>query len=350
MEMSNSPLHPYQNLSNRAYWNRSVSDRHFSRLDQLWDGMPLNKADKIATAGSCFAQHLGQNLAKRGANFMDLEPAPSFLVTRELRRKYGYEIFSCRYGNIYTMRQLLQIFQEAFSIRVPHDIVWERGGRYFDALRPSVDPVGQADADTVNKLRSLHLAQVRKMFESLDVFVVTMGLTEAWVSKEDSTVYPTAPGTIAGKFSTEKYEFANFTFPEVYRDLSDFWEGLRSVNANARLLLTVSPVPLRATASGQHVLPATTYSKSVLRAVAGDFSMREDSVYYFPAYELITSAPGRGMYYEPDWRNVSPYGVDYVMEHFFRGVSAAELHSKDKRKLEVDVVCDEEAMFKAIED
>ena len=40
------------------------------------------------------------------------------------------------------------------------------------------------------------------------------------------------------------------------------------MNPKARLVLTVSPVPLAATASGSHVLPATIYSKSVLRAAA----------------------------------------------------------------------------------
>ena len=36
-----------------------------------------------------------------------------------------------------------------------------------------------------------------------------------------------------------------------------------------RILLTVSPVPLTATAGDDHVLLATTYSKSVLRAGRG---------------------------------------------------------------------------------
>ena len=44
---------------------------------------------------------------------------------------------------------------------------------------------------------------------------------------------------------------------------------LRDYNENMRFILTVSPVPLVATAGSEHVLAATLYSKSVLRAVAG---------------------------------------------------------------------------------
>ncbi|WP_428660504.1 GSCFA domain-containing protein [Reyranella sp.] len=45
-----------------------------------------------------------------------------------------------------------------------------------------------------------------------------------------------------------------------------------------RFLLTVSPVPLKASASQNHVLAATTYSKSVLRAVAGQLADTYDDV------------------------------------------------------------------------
>ena len=340
--------HPYSALPDRAFWKKSVSNRHFADLSDLWTGMPLEPTDKIATAGSCFAQHIGRALQTRGANFLNMEPAPSFLDA-DAARKWGYGIFSCRYGNLYTARQLLQLFDEAFGHRTPADPVWQKDDRFFDALRPAIDPVGQTDAVTVMALRQGHLAAVRKMFENLDLLVMTLGLTEGWVSLEDGTVYPTAPGTIAGTYDPQKYTFINFSYEDVRNDLKLFWTKLREVNPNARMLLTVSPVPLQATASEDHVLVATTYSKSVLRAVAGDIANADPNITYFPSYEIITAPSGRGMYYDPDWRNVNLYGVNYVMSHFFSG-----LHGKDFADPttdvagEEDVVCDEEAMFKAI--
>jgi hypothetical protein len=82
------------------------------------------------------------------------------------------------------------------------------------------------------------------------------------------------------------------------------------------MILTVSPVPLVATAETDHVLTATVYSKSVLRAVAGELAAGDDCVAYFPSYELITGALARGQYFEENMRSVKPEGVAYVMQHF----------------------------------
>ena len=68
-----------------------------------------------------------------------------------------------------------------------------------------------------------------------------------------------------------------FNEQEVVRDITTSFDALRVINPDLRFLLTVSPVPLTATASGQHVLTATTYSKSVLRSAAGFLSQNRDT-------------------------------------------------------------------------
>ena len=96
--------------------------------------------------------------------------------------------------------------------------------------------------------------------------------------------------------------------------------GLRALNPEIKILLTVSPVPLTATATGHHVLLATQYSKSVLRAVAGDLSEMAKDIDYFPSYEIIAAPPTRAQFFAPNMRSVAPEGVALVMEHFFRGM------------------------------
>ena len=76
-------------------------------------------------------------------------------------------------------------------------------------------------------------------------------------------------------------------------------------------------MPLTATASDQHVLVATTYSKSVLRAVAGQLYADYDDLDYFPSYEIIAAHPSRGFFFEGNLRSVSPAGVETVMRSFF---------------------------------
>lgn len=335
------PSNPYKIQPGHAFWRTSVGMRHYADLSDLWQPMLIKKVDRIATAGSCFAQHIGNNLARRGAAFMDMEPAPPVFASVDEARRWGYGVFSCRYGNIYTSRQLLQLFNEAHGARVPDEIIWEKNGRFFDALRPGIDPVGQAEAEDVIKLRQQHLDAVRRMFSELDVFVFTFGLTEGWELASDGTMFPVAPGTIAGTYQPENYRFRNLRAHEISADMIEFWTKLRRVNSKARMLLTVSPVPLAATATDDHVLVATTYSKSVLRTVAGELAQDLSDVYYFPSFEIVSSHPSRGMFFEPDLRNVNHSGVNMVMEQFFSGALAQEFSSAPDEDENSDLICDE---------
>ncbi len=341
---------PYALQPDRAFWRKAISGLHFSEITDLWTPIELTRADRVATAGSCFAQHLGHRLRSRGANYMDMEPAPPLFDSVDEARRYGYDQFSCRYGNVYTSRQLLQLFQEAFGTRKPDDIVWKRGDRFYDALRPGVMPIGHESEDDIYFARHSHLGRVKEMFETVDVFVFTLGLTEMWESCEDGTAFPTAPGTLAGAFDSEKYRFRNLRFTEIYNDMVQFREALLSVNPAARILLTVSPVSLAATATANHVLAANTCSKSVLRSVAGELEGEFENVTYFPSYEIITGHPFQGMFYNPDLRNVSSYGVDFVMKHFFSGALAAAFPSggvfSDDNPYEP--ICDEDKVMQTI--
>ncbi len=337
-----APANPYKTQPERAFWRASVGARHYADLADLWQPMPLKKSDRVATAGSCFAQHIGNNLAIRGAAFMDMEPAPPVFSSEAEARRWGYGVFSCRYGNIYTSRQLIQLFDEAHGQRSPQELVWEKQGRFFDALRPGLDPVGQDSAEAVLALRQQHLEAVRRMFAEMDAFVFTMGLTEGWESVADGTMFPTAPGTIAGTYRPEAYRLHNLRAHEIRADMEEFWDRLRQVNPGARMLLTVSPVPLAATATDNHVLVATTWSKSVLRSVAGELAEDHPDIHYFPSYEIISSHPARGMFFEPDLRNVNGFGVDLVMQHFFSGDLAVEFAGKAAEpEDEIELICDE---------
>jgi len=335
-------MNPYRSQPPKAFW-RSVSGVHFADMTDVPAPLDIRPTDRIATAGSCFAQHIGRNLRERGAGrYMDLEPAPSHL-SRADAMEHGFGIYSCRYGNLYTVRQLRQLAQECLGEFEPREVVWESRGRFFDAMRPSVDPVGHADAETVLTLRKLHLAKVREMLETLDLFVFTLGLTEGWVTTDDHTVFASCPGTVAGTFDAAKYRFANFRHGQIVEDFETFYRLLKRINPSARILLTVSPVSLQATASDKHVLVANTYSKATLRAVAGDLADTLPDVMYFPSYELVTNHANRGSFYDPDMRNVNHFGVRHVMDHFFRALPFATDGSV-KGDEDNAVICDEERL------
>ena len=314
---------PYEKLPERAFWRPAVAEKYPLDISSLWTPKhELLPDHAVATAGSCFAQHIGRALVRRGYNWFDAEPAPSMFTSRT-KKDFNYGVFSFRSGNIYTATALRQWVHWALDREIPPTEQWKKKGRYFDPFRPNIEPNGFSSANELNESRKSVLHAIRKVIKETDFFVFTLGLTEAWFNREHGHVYAMCPGTLAGRFDPELHAFQNYGFQEIEQCLQDCFDTMKSVNPELRFMLTVSPVPLTATASGEHVLAATTYSKSVLRAVAGQLCQGRADVDYFPSYEIITGAPFRSMFYEPNLRSVSHHGVDFVMDSFFACMESA---------------------------
>jgi hypothetical protein len=311
----------------------------------------IARSDKVATAGSCFAQHMSKKIRSAGFQFFVTEQPASPGDEAQAR---GFYDFSARYGNIYTARQLVQLFDRAFGYFCPIDSHWTLpDGRLCDPFRPRIEPDGFPSIEALIEDRQRHFAAVRKMFEELDVLVFTLGLTECWVSRLDGAAYPMAPGVAGGAFDPARYQFANFGLEEVVADLKSFIRKLRLVNAGAKLLLTVSPVPLVATYEASHVLLSTTYSKSVLRVAAEVVSRSCEGVCYFPSFEIISGNYNRGRYFGPDLRSVTEEGVEHVMRIFMRhftdsaasaGPAPAGNGHHDEMMALAEAACDEELL------
>lgn len=337
--------HPYNKQHPKTRWRTIAECRHPLEIED-WYQKKFPVSDlRIGTAGSCFAQHIGRELRHNGFKFVDMEPAPKFLEP-QLRAEHGYGIYSARYGNVYTTRQLLQLLQRALGEFQPVETHWTSGDAYVDPFRPTIEP-SPMGRDEVDALRTYHLAQVAKLFESIDVLIFTMGMTEAWVDTRDGAVYPVAPGVAGGVYDARIHEFSNLGHQQVVADLEAFIASTRAINPRLGFILTVSPVPLVATATGRHVIAATTYSKSVLRSVAGELSDKYEFVDYFPAYEIVGSHVMRGQFYNADMRTVNRVGVEHVMRQFFREHAPPDsevvLVEPDPSS-EDDAVCDEELL------
>ena len=231
----------------------------------------------------------------------------------------------------------------------------QSGGRYFDALRPSVEPDGFASEAELIALRLDHLRRVRTIFERAEVFVFTLGLTEAWEDRATGTVFPSAPGVMGGEYDPDKHGFANFTMAETMEDLRAAIGLMRYWKPNLPIILTVSPVPLTATGSGAHVLQASTYSKAVLRAVAGEVADSDPHVDYFASYEIITGGPFAGQFFNDNLRTVTEDGVLAAMTTFFSAHSGLDplegapvtLTSPEVSAPEEDELICEEALLEA---
>lgn len=325
---------PYDTLGNDAFWRSAV----VAGEGRLWTAkFAIDPRAPIATAGSCFAQHLSRALVARGFNWLDAEPAPAILPPSQ-HAAFNYGVFSFRTGNIYTPALLAQWFKWAVTRKPLIEAAPAEGGGFRDLMRPNIEPSPFISERELQASFNHTLVTIGQGMRLLDTFVFTLGLTEAWRNRRTGVVYPMCPGTIAGTFNPDDHEFVNYDYQQTRAAMDRALRFLWSVNPQAKVLLTVSPVPLTATASGDHVLPATIYSKSVLRAVAGDLAKAHDQVDYFPSYEIISAFPSRGAYYEDNLRSVKPAGVERVMQTFFAGLSDEPVEATPRTRAAVSDV------------
>lgn len=363
-------MHPYEKLEEKFFWATAVANRNMYDIESLWNPkFRIAKNQKIVTFGSCFAQHIGRALRSNGFNWLICESAPKGLK-EENAIKFNYGVFSARTGNIYTVSLLRQWVSWATGeADVPNE-VWKKNGRFYDPFRPNIEPGGFFSEEEVLKSREVAIEAFKECLTTANVFVFTLGLTESWINIQKGYEYPMCPGTVAGEFDKNNHKFVNQDYLIIRKKLAETIMEIKKLNPRIKFLLTVSPVPLTATMSGNHVLVATMESKSILRAVAGQMMRSSRFVDYFPSYEIINATPFRGTFFEPNQRSVNHVGVNHVMDNFFKcltdkfpieepinfhqaeGAESEEPHSppiaqserKHLKETDEDVVCEEELL------
>lgn len=291
-------------------------------ISDLWQApFPITTKTKFVTFGSCFAQHFSRALVARGLKWNDCEPAPVGMQPATAKQ-FNYGVFSARTGNIYTTSLLLQWTKWALGKATPPAIIWEKDGRFYDPFRPMIEPDGFGSPDEVYTSRAATIAAFRQSIMTANIFVFTLGLTESWRDTKGGFEYPMCPGTLAGEFDPATHKFINQDYNSVRNNLIQTIKLIRAARLKGpQFLLTVSPVPLTASNSGNHVLVATMHSKSILRAVAASVECDLKGISYFPSYEIIASPPFRGAFFEPNMRSVNVAGVDLVMKAFFADIA-----------------------------
>lgn len=339
---------PYDSLPEQAFWKLAVANKSMFDIDNLWNPkFDITPTHNVTTFGSCFAQHIGNALKSRGFKWLITEKPP-YGISEKNAKNYNYNIFSSRTGNIYTTSLLKQWVEWALSIKNPSDEVWIKNDRYYDPFRPRIEPNGFESEDELRESQAQTMRSFKECIQKSDYFVFTLGLTESWKNKKTGFEYPMCPGTVAGEFNPTEHQFENQQFSQVIKNLREAIRLMREENKNLKFILTVSPVPLTATNSGNNVLVATMESKSILRAVAGQLSSNINHVDYFPSYEIINSPVFKGAFFEPNQRSVNPYGVNFVMDSFFNSLqkkfNTKHINTNKAQPKNKDVICEEELL------
>lgn len=348
-------MHPYLKQSPKAFWKSGVVDKSMYDAAEVWDPkFDIKPDDMIGTYGSCFSQHIGQALTDRGHSWLQTERAP-FGMDKINRKRFGYDIFSSRTSNIYTTSLFYQWTEWSTGNRRTSDEIWEMKNRYFDPFRPNIEPNGFASEEEVRVARETTLKSFNTSIKKAKYLIFTMGLTERWLNRSTGVEYPMCPGTIRGEFDSNVHKFSNMDFDDIAENLSRAICNMHKINKGLKIILTVSPIPLAATATNSHVLVANTHSKSLLRSVAGQLAKGNSHIDYFPSYEIINNPASTGPFADNNLRSVTQLGVDAVMDSFFSaqerkfGKTYPKMNDQNKSVTDLpeasdDLACEEELL------
>lgn len=245
----------------------------------------VDTTTRITAFGSCFAANISNYLSQR--NYAVLNKA------EDAQRAY---VVGCGEGmvNSFVIRQQ---FEWAWEDKVFDQPLWHG----YRAEAYGYDPAVQA--------------RTRALFDSTDLFILTFGLSEVWYDEPTGNVFwRTIP---KDAYDPARHRFRVSTVEENRDNLAAIYRLIRRHRPSAKIIFTLSPIPLIATFRDNSCLTSNAVSKAVLR-VAIDETVRagraEGALHYWPSYELVTDV--FRMPYRGDRRHPKRAVLDYVMTLF----------------------------------
>lgn len=133
-------------------------------------------------------------------------------------------------------------------------------------------------------------AEIDAIYDQLprsEVLIVTLGLIEAWFDTQTGSYLNRKPPTAEFDAAPDRYVLRVFDVDDAYPMLAAAFSLLDE--ADLHVVVTVSPVPLYATFSGEDAIIANSLSKAVLRVCAHRLANDFSRVDYFPSFEIATS-------------------------------------------------------------
>ncbi|MGH6925416.1 MAG: GSCFA domain-containing protein [Propylenella sp.] len=240
---------------------------------------------KVTAFGSCFAENITRYLSGLGFS---------------LSKQRNPDIYISSMGEgLVNVHALAQQFEWALENVAPPENLWhgyraEEFG-YDEEVR----------------------AKTAEAFRTTEFFIITLGLSEIWYDEHTGGVFWRA--VPLEHYDPARHKFRVCSFAESKALIERIHSIVRRHVPRAKLLFTLSPIPLAATFRPIGCIAANSASKAILRAALDEF-LRDhadelnETLFYFPSYEIITDLFFRR--HEPDGRHVRPPILHFVMQLF----------------------------------
>jgi hypothetical protein len=292
----------------QARWSKSL-ERFDGRVARVTaePKFSLGPDDRFFCIGSCFARNIEEKLVCAGLTVLSkgiISPKaeyphrPSGLVNK---------------FTTHAMRN--EVEWQLNRPAIDETFFEERADGWLDLqLAPGARPVS---LERAVQRRAYLVDEYFSRIRKASVFVMTLGLNEVWYDARAALHLNAAPHLSSIRRDPDRYTLNVTTVEENVRELERTADLLLRLCPDAKIVITVSPVPMAETFSGRDVVVANSLSKSTLRVAAEAVCNAHPQIDYFPSYEMISNSV-RTEVYEPDQLHVLDSAVREVVRAFFQ--------------------------------
>ena len=174
-----------------------------------------------------------------------------------------------------------------------------------EKFRAVVNPYGVM----YNPASILHTIQ--KLVTTVQTAILTLGTNHVYILKETGEIVDNCQ-----KRPQHLFEERELTVDECADYLRQSVTLLRTLNPAVRVILTVSPIRYRKYGFHESQLSKATLLLAVRKVISDFGTTLQNSLQYFPSYEIVLDELRDYRFYAPDMLHPSEQAVEYIWQRF----------------------------------
>lgn len=232
--------------------------------------------------GSCFADNIGKYL-----------------------KAWRFNIVVNPNGTTYNPISIANILEQIMSDKPynEEDLIFT-DNRWVSFMHHSIFSAGSKE-ELIDKITENHIAAATQLRNATHI-ILTFG--SSYVYEHDGKIINNCHKLPAREFTERQ-----MSIEEIVEKYSFFIPQLRKLNANAEIILTVSPV--KYLGRGAHA--GQINKATLLLAAENIFQLfKNERITYFPSYEIMTDELRDYRFYKTDMTHPSDLAIEYICERF----------------------------------
>ncbi len=242
----------------------------------------IDLKDLILAMGSCFAQNIGNKL-----------------------EDYKFDININPFGTLFNPVSIFKLINQAAlkEILGSMGIIESQGVFHHYDLHSDLSNI---DKENLLKNANILLKRTGAQLPHTSIIIYTFGTSVVYELKETGEIVANCH-----KIPSEKFNRRMLEIDEIVHGFKINYELIKSINKDARFILTVSPVRHQKESFEQN-----NVSKSILRIACDKITKIHREVEYFPAFEIMLDELRDYRFYKKDMLHPNSVATDYIWQKF----------------------------------